>query len=38
MLLEEEVLASRVPADGVSVIAVNLNCQQGVCELLRERR
>ena len=37
-LLEEEVLASRVPADGVSVIAVNLNCQQGVCELLRERR
>ena len=37
-LLEEEVLVSRVPADGVSVIAVNLNCQQGVCELLRERR
>ena len=35
-LLEKEVIASRVPVDGVSVIAVNLNCQQGVCELLTE--
>jgi hypothetical protein len=34
--LEEEVVASRVPTDGVSVIAVNVNCQQGVCELLTE--
>ena len=34
--LEEEVVASRAPTDGVSVIAVNVNCQQGVCELLTE--
>jgi hypothetical protein len=34
--LEGEVVASRVPTDGVSVIAVNVNCEQGVCELLTE--
>ena len=34
--LEEEVVASRVSGDAVSVIAVNVNCQQGVCELLTE--
>ena len=34
--LEEEVVASRVLGDAVSVIAVNVNCQQGVCELLTE--
>ena len=34
--LENEVVASHVPSDGVSVIAVNVNCQQGVCELLTE--
>ena len=34
--LEKEVVASRVSGDAVSVIAVNVNCQQGVCELLTE--
>jgi serine/threonine protein kinase len=34
--LENEVVAPQVPSDGVSVIAVNVNCQQGVCELLTE--
>ena len=35
--LENEVVASRVPSDGVSVIGVTVNCQQDACELLTEQ-